>query len=103
MQEIRLIDANALCRSVDRYKDSYPAANAIISVVAAAPTVEPVRYARWVTCNDGSDFDGETVCTGCNGVSPNGWWWRYCPHCGAKMNAGDEQNGGVDNARTRTD
>ena len=102
MKEIRLIDANALCRVVDRYKGSYPAASAIISVVAAAPTIEaePVRHARWVTCNDGSDFDGETVCTGCKGVSPSGWWWKYCPHCGAKM---DGQNGGVYNAGARTD
>lgn len=51
-----------------------------------APTIEaePVRHGRWMLCTEG-DWNKETVCSCCNGVSPNGWYWKYCPHCGAKM------------------
>lgn len=33
-----------------------------------------------------------TECMACHGESPNGWYWRYCPHCGAFM-----KNNGADN------
>jgi len=53
------------------------------------PNAVEERNGKWRKCKDGTDFDGETVCSECNGVSPNGWWWKFCPHCGAKMHGGE--------------
>lgn len=47
---------------------------------------EPVRRGRWIDKdNTGDDWDGETICALCDGVSPCRLFWDYCPHCGARM------------------
>jgi hypothetical protein len=48
---------------------------------AAEPEMQKVRHAAWIH----EPEYHETVCSLCGAVSPNGWFWRYCHHCGARM------------------
>ena len=55
------------------------------------PTVDakPVRHGKWL-CDD--DFDENGICSECmyDSYEPVGYVrdeWKYCPHCGAKMDA----------------
>lgn len=45
------------------------------------PEMQKVRHAAWIA----EPEYHETVCSLCGAVSPNGWYWRYCHHCGARM------------------
>lgn len=45
------------------------------------PEMQKVRHAAWIH----EPEYHETVCSLCGAVSPNGWYWRYCHHCGARM------------------
>ena len=73
--------------------------NFCIGVLKEMPTIEPeVRHGRWKTkvIHDAYCFQ----CSACNSIY-NGDT-HYCPHCGAKMDAGhiadDSKNvGGADN------
>ena len=60
--------------------------------VKNAPTIDPVRHARWVSDK------GISECSGCGGGQMyNDWdelqFTPYCPNCGAKMDAEEEHNG----------
>lgn len=61
----------------------------VLSLIDGEPEFEVgfVRRGKWILYKrrDGTYKCGETVCSVCSGVSPNSWYWRYCPHCGAKM------------------
>ena len=54
-----------------------------------AADVAPVRHGRWIEKGKytfGIMYD----CSLCeNRILDNGHSWNYCPHCGAKMDGGD--------------
>lgn len=66
-----------------------------LRVIEKAPVVDaaPVVHARWGNDTD----DGYTPCTNCGWKHPildhnlNAVADAYCPHCGAKMDGGDEE------------
>ena len=81
----RPIDADALKRKLqmngtDAWKKQITASvetilNEVIDIVDALPTVAPVRHGKWMG----------TVCTACGESEPYYYDFKYCPHCGAKM------------------
>ena len=91
---MRLIDADALLNRmqedplfdlVERY--------GVSGVIEAEPTVDavPVRHGKWIY---GNDFHWHTAsCNKCGyqrrtDIKADGWnQWRYCPNCGARMDA----------------
>ena len=86
MSEIRMIDANALidylgCPEDDRDR-------AVNQIIDAAPTIDPVRHARWVEKEyviDDEIFEA-VVCGECeaNRVAGIGLA-KYCYDCGCRM------------------
>ena len=89
--EKRLIDANALIRTLDQRDKKNSAYNLIMSVIIGIidrqPTVEaePVVHGRWL--DGGKTFFGEQknyICSNCHshtGIVK----FNYCPNCGAMM------------------
>lgn len=82
---MRLIDANALeCKLRFENEDM---SQAVVSEfdIAEAPTIDPVRHARWIM---NSDHPDKLICNAC-GCKEDGWWadkgTNYCPACGCKM------------------
>ena len=94
----RLIDADALriynvdlehgCTVVDY-------ALAVIKSVSEAPTIdaEPVRHGTWKLINTPSMFMRMLECSGCKGRVGTTVKTNYCPHCGAKMDGGENDEG----------
>lgn len=95
---MRPIDADAIEKTLQdaadfamtEKKDPRQAAALDIArtLVAAAPTVEPEseKHGRW----EKASVIGYERCSCCkNCYVPAGWAngtkWKYCPHCGAKM------------------
>lgn len=87
---------------VSEYRMEYQQAQGIRTVLSElkslreAADARRVQYGKWVKSESGDDWDGETVCSRCGGVSPNGWHWKFCPHCGKEMDGrcfGNENNG----------
>ena len=102
--EDRPIDANALCAILQakadmaikfEYKCAFLKANAIVN---AMPTidVEPVRHGRWIQNKTVPAYHHCSLCkvTRKMQASCNKYLMlRYCPHCGAKMDGGkDDEN-----------
>jgi hypothetical protein len=61
-----------------------------ISDVPAAD-VAPVRHAEWVVCGDGDNVPW--MCSHCGKTTAHKYkviYGKYCPHCGAKMDGGNE-------------
>lgn len=89
----RYIDAEAFFKVINTlpYKDtSYPDAsvyNGAISDVAdmlthfPAADVQEVRHGRWV--QDGTGYHAK--CSVCGEIVYRGWYYSFCPNCGAKM------------------
>ena len=51
--------------------------------------VAPVRHGRWIE-KEKYTFGIMYDCSLCeNRILDNGHSWNYCPHCGAKMDGGD--------------
>ena len=62
------------------------------------PTIdaEPVRHGKWI----GTEYDGyadgnpvyyEWICSDCKTIIEDDEpIWNYCPHCGAKMDKGED-------------
>lgn len=97
---MRLIDADALEKEGIQFETHGGATFIALGTVRCAPTIEaePVRHGRWeigerTFCVKGKDgfIREETKLTyTCNqcGVGVVGLEnMRYCPHCGAKMDA----------------
>ena len=59
---------------------------AYIDVIPAA-NVEPVVYGSWIDENPASPLDPRMRCSICEHVEVPMWMWRFCPSCGAKMDA----------------
>ena len=100
---MRLIDAEGLRAKIEELQKTFndggridigigyaAACNDCILRLDSAETVSSglTMHGKWEKVTDGTDFDGETEGAICNGISPCGWLWRYCPHCGAKMALG---------------
>ena len=70
--------------------------------VVNAPTLDvaPVRHAYWVPCNVYCNHAQEFKCSGKDGCGMSTYYdhytrycdYDYCPHCGAKMDAGQEDD-----------
>lgn len=88
---MRLIDADAL----NTYDVSPAYGMTVIGLteedIELAPTIDavPVRHGKWIY---GNDFHWYTAsCSACGyqrrtDIKATGWnQWKYCPHCGAKM------------------
>ncbi len=55
---------------------------------------EPVKYSKWVCVNDVENVymcDGADGCGNCIMIEKGKNDICYCPHCGAKMEGGDEK------------
>jgi NADH pyrophosphatase NudC (nudix superfamily) len=52
-----------------------------------AADVEPVRHGRWIDENPASFWDPLMHCSVCGEVNIPLAKWRFCPMCGAKMDA----------------
>lgn len=68
----------------------------MLGEIEDAPTadVEEVKHGKWIRMED--DFVYWYACSECKGHIPkteygNDAWSDYCPHCGAKMDLGDEE------------
>lgn len=101
MNDIRLIDANALTEYFKRLARSlanarcFSAADAVRGAaekVASAPTIDAVAvvHGRWVRDEANENWFACSVCKG-----ENGPWnrfaectYKFCPWCGAKMDGG---------------
>ena len=81
--------AQTSCRKysfAERY-DAF-AIDCILKAIPAAD-VAPVRHGRWVE-QEKYTFGTMYDCSICgNRILDNGHSWNYCPHCGAKMDGGD--------------
>lgn len=93
---MRLIDADALRDRILGWfhRDSQDAdiqddmAASVIMGIDAAPTVDPVRHARWLPVKDdyGRHHQGQCSNCGCEPLrNPFHSPWMYCPNCGARM------------------
>lgn len=77
------IDREFALDVVKRTSGDYAAAFSEIAHAKAAD-VAPVEHGKWIFDGDWWDF----VCTECNGRIGNIKKYKYCPHCGAKMDCG---------------
>ena len=95
--EKRLIDANALSKSIKEGSGTELQKFFADVCVATAPTVDAaeVVHGRWYV----SEYEylncsvcGEAMYTGCNSNREanllKDHWKNYCPNCGAKMDGG---------------
>lgn len=74
----------------------------IKTIIDIAPTLDvaPVRHAYWVPCNVYCNHAQEFKCSGKDGCGRSTYYdhytrycdYDYCPHCGAKMDAGQEDD-----------
>lgn len=89
---MRLIDANALKKDLSEF--NYDMA---LRIVDTQPTIEaePVRHGRWIVHTTWHGMFGliNSECSECkfdrNGDLSS---WQFCPHCGAKMDGGVDNN-----------
>lgn len=59
--------------------------------VLPAANVAPVVHAEWVVCGDGDNVPW--MCSHCGKTTAHKYkviYGKYCPHCGAKMDGGNE-------------
>lgn len=96
---MRLIKAEALCEYANNQRDKTIDANDIMRFPAI--DAEPVQHGRWIKMTGmlPPEYHGHYCCSECGwhmkGIR-NSWTreeeFLYCPHCGVKMEANDEQN-----------
>lgn len=104
---MRLVDADALLSEMEKYSDDTASSKndylfgmqqrleTCIDVVEYAPTVDavPVVHGHWKEDTGGYGF---WLCSHCGFVSEASaadLLYRYCPHCGARMDGKDGDNG----------
>lgn len=90
-------DAVNAINAVDNYDDglAFEVLSHACRDVALLPEVdaEPVRHGKWITDSFPMD-DGEYLmerCTACGTAIEYGMGTPYCPFCGAKMDAQEEE------------
>lgn len=77
----------AACDSLELYKSEYDVLCDAIDGIQSAD-VAPIVYGEWMK-NENFD-DGFWTCSACGFVSEASaapYLYKYCPHCGAKMQA----------------
>lgn len=87
---MRLIDADELINSILNYCDMYDLylPKHFIGMIEDAQTIEavPVVHGEWIKSQS---MRRSAKCSECKGWitrhSVNELWFRYCPHCGARM------------------
>lgn len=90
---MRLIDADSLLRE---FRNPYlcNVTQKHISLIANAPTIDPVRHGRWVLATDACGRRAVAIyrCSECKyAVKYTAFVrQRYCPNCGARMD-GEEK------------
>lgn len=100
MCEQRLIDANALPMYKVKIVHSFGIVEGSVVFpddIKKAPTIDavPVVHSSWGYRAYRSDaritVSGEAVCRKCHApfFRVRGHWFKYCPNCGAKMDAKD--------------
>lgn len=104
MDEVRLIDAELLktniaqiakcCAKSDKQK---ALVGRILFMIDNMPTinVEPVKHGRWKHSETEGLPTNRFVCSECYGLTivstyRNRCMFNYCPHCGAKMDGGEQ-------------
>lgn len=91
---MRPIDADALLDTIP--KNTVHPCHEVIMSICDAPTIDPVKHAKWIPHRPGDVH----ACSSCGfGVLPSRWFkngigigpvishnkFRYCPNCGAMM------------------
>ena len=116
--DMRLIDTNALMLEPDEHnvmngiqfkgrragKTIAMVQNALKLMINSAPAVDaaPVVHSSWAYRLYRKDMrittSGEVVCRDCHApfFRVRGMWYKYCPNCGAKMDATDNNVGHKD-------
>lgn len=63
-----------------------------LDIVEAGKDAVPVEYGQWVRhyYDSGEQIGDEWYCSECNMCNDRRRTW-YCPHCGAKMDGGNEE------------
>ena len=93
----RYVDANALRKRAIRYPDNHYKVN--IEDINNMPTadVQEVRHGHWITKSLDNFRKVGCKCSECGytGISDydsydDPYDFDFCPHCGAKMDGGDE-------------
>ena len=82
---MRLIDADALIKKIRKLPNAgikwFVSAEAVFDTILKAPTIESRKKGVWIN----------NCCSICGyGVEP----WNntpYCPHCGARMESGEQE------------
>lgn len=100
---MRLIDADALKSYIDCGHLRPPTETCfseldVVRMLDKQPTIDavPVRHGRWgyraYRNDERITVSGEVVCSNCHAPYFRfvGTWFKYCPHCGAKMDGGAE-------------
>lgn len=94
MSKVELIDANALYSKLvrktiinfkpfDTWFSGYAHAMAEVEeLINDAPVIYPVKHGKWIDSSNG------WMCTCCEMDTSKEW--NYCPHCGAKMDGGKD-------------
>jgi hypothetical protein len=84
MQEVKLIDANALKDRIDSAFTTYGECTYVKGIIDAQPTIEPKR-GEWTS----DDLKGKYICSACGKGTWRGFGvFDFCPNCGAKMDGG---------------
>ena len=92
------IEREAVLRAVQGQRSPCrsPAQNRMLDCLKAAvirisaADVAPVVHAEWVVCGDGDNVPW--MCSHCGKTTAHKYkvmYGKYCPHCGAKMDGGD--------------
>lgn len=94
-----LISRSALLEAIEKnhppFYDGQDIADWQEKCIKEAPAVdaEPVRHGEWsnyrINGYDGLHPVYETQCSLCGGYAR--FTYRYCPHCGARMDGGNER------------
>ena len=94
--EKRLIDANAMREDwLENGENEYVYdTNAVLESIDAQPTVDAVEvvHGYWEKEHDDLGIDRGWKCSHCKGSVYEMTYepYQYCPHCGAKMDGGNE-------------
>lgn len=96
---MRLIDVDALCDEIEsvEYSGHDPEVERICSLIQKAKWIdaEPVKHGYWeeftriVIPQPYNHYEQAWKCSEC-GYDEGFLEWKYCPHCGAKMEAEHE-------------
>jgi hypothetical protein len=91
---MRLIDADALCERLngEMMLESYNDFKQVNNAITQAPTVDPIRhgtFGKFIVEPLAPSLNGHR-CSECGQRERDGWRFKYCPNCGAKMDEGSE-------------